>query len=62
MEAQIVRKKEAAVLAGLSVRTMERLVSRGEFPAPVRLSERTRGWRVAEVREWAAQLEKVVAA
>ncbi len=27
-------------------------VSRGEFPAPVRLSERVTAWRCETVREW----------
>lgn len=30
-------------------------VRRGEFPAPVKLSERVTAWRVEDVRRWIAQ-------
>lgn len=30
-------------------------VRRGEFPAPVKLSERVTAWRVADVRKWIAE-------
>ena len=32
--------------------TLWRKVARGEFPKPVKLSERTTGWRVGAVRAW----------
>lgn len=32
--------------------TLWRLVKKGEFPAPVKLSERVTAWRVEDVRAW----------
>ena len=31
-------------------------VKKGEFPAPVKLSERTSAWSVQEIREWSKRL------
>lgn len=36
----------------VSETTFWRMVSRGDFPAPVRLSGRVIAWRVSEVRAW----------
>jgi predicted DNA-binding transcriptional regulator AlpA len=35
--------------------TLWRKCSRGEFPRPVKLSERVTAWRVGEVRRWLAE-------
>ena len=35
-----------------SAATLWRKVSKGDFPAPVKLSERVTAWRVNEVRAW----------
>lgn len=37
---------------GLSAAQVKRMVSAGEFPRPIRLSERARGWHRREVIEW----------
>lgn len=36
-------------------------VKRGEFPAPVKLSERVTAWRVSDVRKWIADRDAAVA-
>lgn len=51
--AAILRRETAADYVGLSVRTLETLVRRGLFPAPVVLADRAVGWRVRELEEWA---------
>ncbi len=44
---------------GMSRTTIYRLMKSGEFPAPVRLSDRAVGWRSDELAEWESKLEKV---
>lgn len=39
-------------VTGLSRSTIYLLVSRGQFPAPVRLSERAVGWPASDVHGW----------
>ena len=40
-----------------SAATLWRKVSKGDFPAPVKLSERVTAWRVSEVRVWLEQFK-----
>lgn len=35
--------------------TLWRLVSRGDFPKPIKLSSRVTCWRVGDIRQWLAQ-------
>ncbi len=49
---RILRRPEVLARVGLSQATLYRLISRGVFPRPVRLSERTTGWRTDEVEGW----------
>ena len=37
---------------GLSRTTIYKRIKCGAFPAPIRLSERKVGWRVADIRAW----------
>lgn len=41
-----------------SAPTLWRKVKNGTFPKPVKLSERITAWRVEDVRNWMAGLEK----
>jgi len=43
-------------IVSLSKRTVWRLVSAGEFPAPVKVGRASR-WRVADIRQWVDSLE-----
>lgn len=49
--------KEAlrAPILPFSAATLWRKVKSGEFPAPVKLSERITAWRVEDIREWLRQ-------
>jgi prophage regulatory protein len=49
---RILRKRRVAEVTGLPVPTIYRLMSLGNFPEPVSLSERTVGWIEAEIQEW----------
>ncbi len=50
----ILRGPEVSARVGLSRATLYRMIARGTFPRPVRLSERATGWRTDEVDEWLA--------
>ena len=49
---KILRRPEVVRLVGVSQATLYRLISRGMFPRPVRVSTRLTGWRSDEVEDW----------
>lgn len=51
---RIIRKKELCERTGLSYPTIFRKYKAGEFPAPVKLSEKGRGvgWLNSELESW----------
>ena len=53
MNAQrIIRRRGVADLTNLSLATIYRLISRGDFPKPMRLSTNSVGWDAADVHAW----------
>ena len=48
----ILRRSEVLARVGLSQATLYRLISRGMFPRPVRVSTRRTGWRSDEIEDW----------
>ena len=53
-EKRALKLKEVLGLVSLSRATVYRMMSRGEFPRPVRIGVRATGWRSDEVEEWLA--------
>lgn len=52
-EDQLLRAPSMCELLGISKATLWRWVSDDqEFPKPLKISEKTRAWRLAEVRAW----------
>jgi prophage regulatory protein len=49
---RIIRKADLPKFVGLRRTQIETLIARGEFPKPVRLSERAVGWVGSELAEW----------
>ena len=49
---RILRMPEVVARTGLTARSIRRLVARGDFPPPIRLSRRTVGWLESEVEAW----------
>lgn len=47
-----VRQKLLMQLLPFSPATLWRKVASGDFPKPVKLSDRVTGWKVSEVRAW----------
>lgn len=50
---RLIRAADAARMVSISTRTLWRLVSANQFPAPVRVGGSTR-WRRADVERWIA--------
>lgn len=48
----ILRLPHVGQVTSLGKTTIRRLVTRGEFPPPIRLSARAVGWRAGDVQQW----------
>jgi prophage regulatory protein len=48
----ILRRRQVESRVGLSRSTLYQKISRGEFPAPIRLSAQAVGWLSHEVDQW----------
>jgi prophage regulatory protein len=49
---RVLRRPEVERLTGLARSTIYSWIDRGCFPKPVKLGERSVGWREGDVREW----------
>jgi prophage regulatory protein len=49
---RIIRKRDLPDFVGLKRTQIEALIERGEFPQPIKLSERAVGWLASEIAEW----------
>ena len=49
---RIVRMHELVSMLGISRSLIYRLISLNKFPAQVKLSERTVGWRLSAIEKW----------
>lgn len=57
---RIVRRPEVEHITGLSRATLYRLIDKGLFPAPVKLTAGNAvGWRERDLREWLESREPV---
>lgn len=54
-KAQILRRREVESLTGLSCSTIYRLMDKGEFPRPIRLSANSVGWLESDLEQWLEQ-------
>jgi len=53
------RSRRVEQRVGLSRTAIYRLRLRGEFPAPIRLTPKTIGWRASEVTNWIDERQRV---
>ena len=54
VEKRALKLKEVLRLVSLSCTTVYRMMSRGEFPRPVRVGRRAARWHSDEIEEWLA--------
>ena len=52
MEMKIIRVRGVLAMTGIGRTTLWKLCKSGDFPAPLQLSEKCIGWRVAEIQQW----------
>ena len=55
---RIIRREEVTRLTGIARATLYKLIKEGKFPEPLRLGERSVGWRLADIDEWLAAPER----
>src|SRR5262245_51906687 len=48
----VIRLEAVVALTGLSKPSLYRLMARGEFPKPLKLTPGARGWRLSQVLDW----------
>jgi len=48
----LLRAADVCAITGLSVPTIYRLMSRGEFPRPLKITGTARAWRLSEITAW----------
>ena len=49
---RVLREAELAALDGLAKTQRAELIRRGQYPAPVRISERRKVWLAHEIADW----------
>jgi len=49
---RIVRPRGLRALTSLSLATIYRLIKRGDFPRPIRLSVQAVGWDINDINAW----------
>ena len=54
---QLLRFAQVRELVPLSRTTLWRKIRDGTFPAPIKLSDHARGWRLSTIRRWIADRE-----
>lgn len=55
---RIIRKKELALMLGVSDATIYRWVENEGLPSPIKLGKNSVGWRLSEVNEWLNSRER----
>lgn len=52
---QIIKLKTVCELTTFSSATIYRLIKKGEFPRQIKLSERSSGWLLDDIKKWLEQ-------
>lgn len=61
MAQRIYRRPDIEALTGLSRSTIYAMMSRGDFPRPVKLTGKAVGWTEAAITEWMDSREQAAA-
>ena len=52
---QVIKLKTVCELTTFSSATIYRLIKKGEFPRQIKLSERSSGWLLDDIKKWPEQ-------
>jgi len=52
---RILNQRELFQIVGFSKTTLWRLIGRGEFPKPIKLTEHLNAWSVQTINDWLTQ-------
>ena len=52
---QVIKLKTVCELTTFSSATIYRLIKKGEFPRQIKLSERSSGWLLDDIKKWLEQ-------
>lgn len=52
MSHRVIRRPEVETLTGIPRSTLYAKIAAGDFPAPIKIGQRSVGWIEAEVHEW----------
>jgi len=55
-ESKLVRIRDLQTLVGMKKSSIYKLMKSGEFPRPVKISERCVAWKVDDLNDWIASL------
>jgi len=56
---RLIRMRELRKLIGLSHATIYRYIKNGNFPKPIKLSERSVAWRLTDIENWIKEKEEL---
>lgn len=56
----LIRIENVCAITGLSVPTIYRLMSRNEFPRPVKITTTARAWKLSEIAAWVDSRQREV--
>jgi prophage regulatory protein len=54
----LLRIDTVSTITGLSIPTLYRLMSQGNFPRPLKITGHARAWKLSEVMQWIDSLER----
>lgn len=49
---RLLDRKEVAAMLGICTKTLDRKLAKGEFPQPIRVTERRVRWRASAIEKW----------
>jgi len=56
---RLLRRREVERITGLARATIYAEISKGRFPAPLKITDKAVAWRESDVREWLASRVRV---
>ena len=58
MSNRVIRRPEVQTLTGIPRSTLYAKIATGDFPAPIKIGQRSVGWLEAEVNDWLSKCQR----